>query len=95
MKRKLILKRNFVMTHIRKAALICDKCGAQMEIDPSVDKPFFSHFVQEESAWKDWLAVTRDHHLCPACSKEYNDCKAEMDAKLKQIAGIKTIEFDV
>ena len=83
------------MTHIRKAALVCDKCGERMDIDPSVDNPFFSHFTQAESAWRDWMEVVPGHHLCPACAKAYNDCKAEMDAKLRRIAGVKTIEFDV
>lgn len=83
------------MTHIRKAALVCDKCGARIDIDPAVDNPFFSRFLYEDASWKDWMEVADGHHLCPACAKAYRERKAEMEAELKRLAGIDTIEFDV
>lgn len=83
------------MSHIRKAALICDKCGERLDIDPAVDDPFFSRTVQLESPWRRWMEVSRGHHLCPACAKVYADRKAEMDAELKRLAGIDSIEFDL
>ena len=83
------------MSHIRKAALICDKCGERLDIDPTVDDPFFSRTVQLESPWRSWMEVTRGHHLCPACAKAYVERKAEMDTELKRLAGIDSIEFDL
>lgn len=41
------------------------------------------------------MEVSRGHHLCPACAKVYADRKAEMDAELKRLAGIDSIEFDL
>lgn len=83
------------MTHIRKAALICDKCGERIDIDPSVEKPFFSSFTKEGTEWEKWMEAYSDHHLCPACAKAYRDRKAEMDAELKKLAGIETVSFDI
>ncbi len=83
------------MSHIRKSALICNKCGTKLEIDPDVKDPFFSFTTQLESSWCDWMKVSEDHHLCPECAKEYNAKKAEMEQELKKVAGIKTIEFDI
>lgn len=83
------------MTHIRKAALICNRCGERVDIDPSVDKPFFSSFTKEGAAWGRWMEVQADHHLCPACAAAYRERKAEMEAELKRLAGIETVTFDV
>lgn len=83
------------MSHIRKAVLVCDKCGERLDIDPAVDDPFFSRMLQSESAWSEWAEVSKGHHLCPNCAKAYAARKAEMDAELRRLAGIGTIEFDL
>lgn len=90
-----LLREGNTVTHIRKAALVCNKCGERLDIDPNIEQPFVSSFMQRKSTWIDWLEVANNHHLCPACAKVYNACKAEMEAELKRLAGIKTIAFEI
>lgn len=82
------------MTHIRKAALLCDVCGETIEIDPDIEHPFASSFVHRESAWRDWIQA-EGNHLCGKCAAPYLAKKREAEAELKRLAGIKTVEFDV
>lgn len=83
------------MTHIRKAALVCNRCGAPKEIDPTVDDPFSSSLAQRESAWAGWLEVGAGHHLCPPCAEGYGGRKAEMGAGPKRPAGIEAASLDL
>lgn len=83
------------MTHIRKAILICDKCGARLEIDPAVSDPFFSGIAQRDTPWREWLRIGGKHDLCPDCAGAYTDKQAEYERELKKLAGIKTIELDL
>lgn len=82
-----------IVTHIRKAALVCNRCGAPQKIDPTVDDPFSSSLAQRESAWAGWLKADAGHHLCPPCAEEYSRRKAEMGAEPKRPAGIETASF--
>lgn len=78
------------MTHIRKACLICDVCSEKIDIDPTLDEPFYSPTMAREHGLGDWLKVEQNH-LCPKCAKAYNDKKEEMQAELDKLAGIRRI----
>ena len=82
------------MAHIRKAALVCDKCGERLDIDPEVIDPFFSSILLRDSAWRDWSKVA-GRHLCPTCSAEYREVKAECDRMMKEASGARTIECEL
>lgn len=76
--------------YIRKAALICDKCGQRQDIDLPLGSPFLNSLTQVQSNYKDWLKV-ENNHLCPDCAKVYTQAKTDMEAKLKELAGIITL----
>lgn len=67
--------------HIRNAKLICDKCGKEIDIDPNIDKPFFSSFVVADSNYSDWGEVS-GKHFCGDCYKAYKDMVAAKDAEI-------------
>lgn len=66
------------MAHIRTAKLICDACGAEIEIDPGIDRPFGSSLAQKESNYSDWGEV-KGKHLCGSCYREYLAMRAEQE----------------
>lgn len=82
------------MTHIRKAAILCDRCGARIDIDPDVASPFSSSILHRESAWRDWIEVENGRHLCPECAGHYREVKRRMERELREAAGVRTIDFD-
>ena len=69
------------MAHIRTAKLVCDACGAEVEIDPSVDRPFGSSLAVKESNYSGWGEV-KGKHLCDSCYGEYLQMKGEQEAAI-------------
>ena len=69
------------MTHIRTAKLICDACGAEVEIDPAIDKPFRSSLTVSESNYRGWGEI-KGKHLCESCYSEYTEMRAEQEAAI-------------
>ena len=82
------------MSLIKKQFVICDKCGASQEINFTMEDPFGIAAMPDPKR-DGWLAVDRGHHLCPSCAAVYKKRQAECDRELKELAGIKTISFDV
>ena len=78
------------MPHVRKGWLVCDNCDEQIEIDPTIEDPFFSSYKMREENYKDWSQVEGKQILCPKCSKTYFEEKEKCDTKLKKLAGLKT-----
>ena len=83
------------MPHIRKAWLICDVCEKQIEIDPTLERPFCSTVAMRERNYKDWGLVEETQILCPDCLEAYSEEKAKADEHLKKFAGVKTINVKV
>ncbi len=81
--------------HIRKAAVICDRCGAKVEVDPDVKHVIIGPFMEPGEPLAGWLAVEGGRHLCPACAGPYLAKKHEMEAELRRLSGGRTIEFDI
>ena len=77
------------MAHIRTAKLVCDKCGRELDIDPSVDTPFGSSFAHKESNYADWGEV-KGRHFCPDCYAAYRDVVARHDAELSELFGLQS-----
>lgn len=75
------------MAHIRTARLICDACGAEVEIDPSIDRPFASSLGVKESNYSDWGEV-RGRHLCASCFAEYRQMCAEHEDAIRKRFGV-------
>lgn len=83
------------MTYIAKAALFCDHCGSRVECEPLPKSPNLKTICIDDVPVDGWMDVDGTHHLCPDCAGEYRRMKAEMDRKLKEFAGIKSISFDL
>lgn len=66
------------MAHIRNAKLVCDACGSEIEIDPSIDTPFGSSLTVRESNYSGWCEV-KGKHLCDSCYREYLAMRAEQE----------------
>ena len=75
------------MAHIRTARLVCDKCGAETDIDPRIDDPFGSSFTHHESNYSDWGYV-EGRHFCPDCLEAYNALKARHEQEMRDVFGI-------
>lgn len=75
------------MAHIRYAKLVCDACGAEVEIDPTIDKPFQSSLNHRASNYCDWGEV-KGRHLCGSCYSEYQQMCADHEAALRKRFGI-------
>lgn len=81
------------MAYVIKSAIICNRCGEKVDLDPSHGKPLFSSYALEEIPLKGWLEVDDKHHLCPKCANVYKAKQEEMQAELNKIAGITEIKF--
>lgn len=77
-----------------KAIVTCNRCGTHAVTDGVLGDPFFAE-VPADKRPKGWLAIDRNHHLCPSCADAYSTRKDEMERELKRLAGIETIEVDI
>lgn len=83
------------MAYIRKAFLKCDRCGAVREVR-GTDVSYSSLRDLDEGAFDDGREkVGADRHLCPSCAGPYLSKKREMEAELKRLSGIETVEVDI
>lgn len=71
------------MTHIRTAKLVCDACGAEIDIDPAIDKPFGSSLAVKESNYSGWGEIN-GKHLCESCYSEYREMRADQEDAIKK-----------
>ena len=81
--------------HVRKAAIVCDKCGSKVEVDPTKDRIIISSFMEPGDPLTGWLDLGSNRHLCPTCAGPYLAKKREMEAELRRLSGGRTIEFDI
>lgn len=81
--------------HIRKAAIVCDRCGAKVEVDPDAKHIIISSFMEPGTPLAGWLAVDGERHLCPTCATPYLEKKREMEAELRRLSGGRSVEFDI
>lgn len=81
--------------HIRKAAVICDRCGTKVEVDPNVKHVIISSFMEPGDPLAGWLHVDGGRHLCPTCASPYLEKKREMESELRRLSGGRTVEFDI
>ena len=75
------------MAHIRTARLVCDKCGLELEIDPSISDPFASTFAVSESNYSDWGHVG-GRHFCGDCHAALDEIRARHADELRRVFGI-------
>ena len=73
--------------HIRYAKLVCDKCGKEVEMDPSIEHPFSSSFVQSEQPYRDW-GMVKGKHLCDSCYPAYVKARKDMESELDARFGL-------
>ena len=81
--------------HVRKAALVCNSCGAKVEVDPTRDRIIISPFARPDDPLTGWLDLGGDRHLCPTCAKPYLEKRREMEEELRRLSGTSTIEFEI
>lgn len=80
------------MPHVRKAALVCDRCGARVDIDPAIDAPFSR---MERGRGYDGWCEARGRVLCPECAEGWRAVVAENDRRERDYLGIEAVEFDL
>lgn len=60
------------MTYLAKAILICDRCGARLDVDPTQgDSELMSICDKIGTPVEGWRGVGRRSHLCPECAEGY------------------------
>lgn len=76
------------MSVVHEVTVSCDKCGGSFRFESDLREDWLFEVGSRPSALEGWERVSPDHHLCPACAREYLALKAEMAAKLHALAGV-------
>lgn len=78
------------------STVTCNKCGNQFSFIPIVvGDPFRSPTMQEEYGLKNWLRLSSDVHLCPACSSVYRAKLGEYQEELRRVIGVPNVTLSV
>ena len=76
------------MSVVHEVTASCDKCGGSFRFESNLPEDWLFESGQRPAVLAGWERVAPDHHLCPACAREYLALKEEMAAKLNAVAGI-------
>lgn len=83
------------MPIVRKAALVCDWCGAKQEFDPEVKDPLSMSSACRAPMLAGWAGVGGGKCLCPDCSALRKAIKDRHRAEMLELMGETGIELEV
>lgn len=83
------------MPIVRKAAVICDRCGAVQEFDPQKKDPLMSRIGNRGTDLDGWEAADGGKCLCPICASEYREMVERHKSEMREFMGTPVIEFEI
>ena len=83
------------MPIVRKAAVICDRCGAKQEFDPKSEHPLMSGFSTRGTPLEGWCEVDGGKCLCAACTEEHAAIVERHRRELREFMGVNAVEFEI
>lgn len=83
------------MAIIRKAAAVCDRCGAVQEFDCGIDRPLSAVPAKPGSPLAGWAQLRDGTCLCADCEPLYSEMLERHRREVREFLGVRAVEFEV